>query len=130
MYLNWDSTLATGINIIDNQHKELFNRLNQFLISMKEGKSKEEVIKTLDFLEIYVVKHFNEEEEIQKKNNYPKIDIQHKQHEGFKDELKQLRNNYEAKGESVLLALNIQGKMNNWWRNHIITLDKDLGEFL
>jgi len=65
-----------------------------------------------------------------KKNNYPKFDIQHKQHEGFKDELKQLRNNYEAKGESVLLALNIQGKMNNWWRNHIITLDKDLGEFL
>ena len=28
MYLNWDDTLATGIDDIDNQHKELFNRLD------------------------------------------------------------------------------------------------------
>ena len=71
MYINWDLTLDIGIDSIDNQHKELFNRLDQLLSSIDEGRSNDEVIKTLDFLEEYVVKHFNEEEEIQNKINYP-----------------------------------------------------------
>ena len=35
MSLNWDSNLATGINVIDNQHKELFDRINQLLFAMQ-----------------------------------------------------------------------------------------------
>lgn len=66
MILNWDNSLSVGNDNIDNQHKELFYRLNKLLEAMKEGKGKSEVINTLDFLEVYVIKHFNYEEEIQK----------------------------------------------------------------
>jgi hemerythrin len=130
MYLNWDSTFATGINSIDEQHKELFERLDQLITAMKEGKGKNEINKTLDFLEEYVIKHFTEEEEIQKKNNYPKLREQQRQHEEFKKQLKELRKVFDTTGESVLLALNIQGKMITWCKNHIMNLDKDLGKFL
>lgn len=130
MGLNWDVTLATGIGSIDNQHKELFSRINLLLAAMKEGKGKEEVFKTLDFLEGYVIKHFNEEEEIQKKNSYPKYDIQHRQHEEFKGELKDLRKVFEANGSSGAFVINLQQKMSNWWKSHIKDLDKDLGKFL
>jgi len=130
MNLNWDNTLSTGISSIDNQHKELFNCINQLLMSMKEGKGKTEVIKTLDFLEDYVIKHFDEEEEIQKKNNYPKYSMQHKQHEEFKMELKELRKVFETTGVSAIFVINVQQKMSNWWRSHIKDLDKDLGSFL
>jgi hemerythrin-like metal-binding domain len=130
MYLNWDWTLDIGIESIDNQHKELINRLDQLLTSVEEGKGHNEVIETLDFLEEYVVKHFNEEEEIQKKINYPLFDIQHMQHEEFKNELKEFRRIYEAEGTTVALALNIQEKLLDWFKNHIINLDKDLGDYL
>ena len=130
MYLNWDDTLATGIDDIDNQHKELFDRLDQLLIAMKDRKGKGEVINTLNFLEEYVIKHFSEEEEIQKKNSYPKLNEQQVQHEELKKELKELRKVFETSGESALLALNIQGKMIKWCKNHIMNLDKDLGKFL
>lgn len=130
MYLNWDWTLDIGIESIDNQHKELINRLDQLLTSVEEGKGHNEVIETLDFLEEYVVKHFNEEEEIQKKINYPLFDIQHIQHEEFKNELKEFRRIYEAEGTTVALALNIQEKLLDWFKNHIINLDKDLGDYL
>jgi len=130
MNLNWNNNLSTGIVSIDNQHQELFNRINQLVTSMKEGKGKLEVIKTLDFLEEYVIKHFNEEEEIQKKNNYPQFDIQHKQHEEFKKELRQLRMVFETTGVSALFVINMQQKMSTWWRSHINDLDKDLGEYL
>lgn len=130
MGLNWDNNLSTGINSIDNQHKELFDRINQLLLAMKEGKAKGEIIKTLDFLEEYVIKHFTEEEIIQKKNDYPKYNIQHEQHEQFKNELKKLRETFDSKGTSALLVLNVQKEMSTWWKNHITGLDKDLGEFL
>ncbi|OOM82081.1 bacteriohemerythrin [Clostridium puniceum] len=130
MYLNWDWTLDIGIDSIDNQHKELFNRLDQLFTSIKDGKGNDEVIKTLDFLEEYVIEHFNEEEEIQNKINYPLFNIQHMQHEEFKSELKEFRRVFETQGASTLLALNIQQKLVDWFKNHIMNLDKDLGDFL
>ena len=130
MNLNWNNNLSTGIVSIDNQHQELFDRINKLVISMKEGKGKLEVIKTLDFLEEYVIKHFNEEEEIQNKTNYPLLDIQHIQHEDFKSDLKEFRRVFETHGASTVLALNIQESLVNWLKNHIMNLDKDLGDFL
>lgn len=130
MYLNWDWTLDIGIESIDNQHKELFNRLNQLLTSVEDGKGHTEVIKTLDFLEEYVVEHFDDEEELQKKINYPLFDIQHAQHEEFKNELKKFRKIFETEGITDALALNIQEKLLDWFKNHIINLDKDLGDYL
>ena len=130
MHLNWDWTLDIGIDSIDNQHKELFNLLNELLTSIEDGKGNDEVIKTLDFLEEYVVKHFNEEEEIQNETNYPLSNLQHMQHEEFKNDLKEFRRVFETQGTSELLALNIHDKLANWFKNHILNLDKDLGDFL
>ena len=130
MSLNWDNNLATGINSIDNQHKELFDRINQLLLAMKEGKARDEIMQTLNFLEEYVIKHFTEEEEIQNKTNYPLLNIQHMQHEEFKSDLKEFRRVLETEGTSTLLALNIHEKLADWFKNHIINLDKDLGDFL
>lgn len=57
MILNWDNSFSVGEKNIDNQHKELFYRLNKLLEAMKQGKGKSEVINTLDFLEEYVIRH-------------------------------------------------------------------------
>lgn len=130
MYLNWDWTLDIGIDSIDNQHKELLNRLNQLLASIEEGKGKYEVVKTLDFLEEYVIMHFTEEEKVQKETNYPLFNIQHMQHEEFKSDLKEFRSVFETQGTSAVLALNIQQKLVDWFNNHVLNLDKDLGDFL
>ena len=130
MYLNWDWTFDIGIENIDNQHKELFNRLDQLLISIEEGKGHDEVIKTLDFLEEYVIKHFTEEEEIQNKTNYPLLNIQHMQHEEFKSDLKEFRRVFETEGVSTVLVLNIQKNLVSWFKSHVMNLDKDLGDFL
>ena len=130
MNLTWNCSLDIGIDKIDNQHKELFNCLEKLLTAIEDGKSNDEVIKTLDFLEEYVIKHFNEEEEIQNKTNYPLLDIQQIQHKAFKSDLKEFRRVFETHGASTVLALNIQESLVNWLKNHIMNLDKDLGDFL
>ena len=51
MNLNWDNNLSTGISSIDDQHKEILNRINQLLVAMKNGKGKDEALKALSVLE-------------------------------------------------------------------------------
>ena len=130
MGMKWEEKWSVGVDKIDTQHQELFNRIDQLVTAMKTGKGKDEVIGTLDFLEEYVIKHFNDEEELQKKNNYPKYEIQHREHEEFKDSLRELRRVFETTGISALFVINVQQKISNWWRKHILELDRDLGNFL
>ena len=52
--------METGVSKIDEQHKELIDRLNQVSSMGLKSFSKEETQKTLDFLGDYVVKHFSD----------------------------------------------------------------------
>ncbi len=117
MNFNWDETLSIGVKNIDNQHRELFNRINLLFSSIKEGKGKDNDI--LNFFEEYVIKSFKEEEEIQKKNNYQKYNFQHRQHEEFKNELKELRKVFETTGISVLSVINMQQKISKLCKNYM-----------
>jgi Hemerythrin len=67
MDLIWDKMWSVGVDKIDRQHKELFNRINLLVCSMKSAKGKEEMITTLNFLEEYVIRHFNDEEKFKRK---------------------------------------------------------------
>lgn len=130
MNLIWDDSLSVGIDNIDNQHKKLLSYIENLLTSIEDSKSNDEIIRTLDFLEEYVTKHFTEEEEIQAKTNYPLLDIQQMQHEHFKNDIKEFRRIFESHGLSTVLALNIHKSLVDWFKNHIMNLDKDLGDFL
>lgn len=55
-----------------------------------------------------------------KKINYPLFDIQHAQHEEFKNKLKDFRKIFETEGITATLVLNIQEKLLDWFKNHII----------
>ena len=64
MAIEWTEDLATGVNKIDNQHKELFKRINNLLEACNQGRGKNEVEKVIKFLDDYVIIHFSEEENI------------------------------------------------------------------
>ena len=130
MGIKWEEKWMVGVDKIDKQHQELFSRIDQLITAMKSGKGKDEVISTLNFLEEYVIKHFNDEEELQKQSNYPKYEIQHREHEELKKGLKDLRMVFETTGISAMFVINVQQKISSWCRKHIIELDKELGDFL
>ena len=89
MALQWTGNMATGIEVIDLQHGELFDRINAIFDSCKNGNSKEEVVRVIDFLEGYIVSHFETEEDLQKKHNYPEYMAHKMAHEGFKKRVSQ-----------------------------------------
>ncbi|MHB9035807.1 MAG: hemerythrin domain-containing protein, partial [Armatimonadota bacterium] len=58
MAVQWTPDLAVGVREIDDQHRELFKRVNDLLEAMSKGKGRDEIAKVVAFLGNYVVTHF------------------------------------------------------------------------
>ena len=69
--ITFDDNLVTGNKTIDTQHKELIDRIQNFVIACQNGDSKVKAIKLLDYLNEYTDFHFKEEEALQEKAGYP-----------------------------------------------------------
>lgn len=128
--LTWDDSLCLGVSNIDRQHMELFTNVNNLLTSMKKGNAENSVNDMMDFLERYVIFHFNEEETLQKKSNYPLIKEHLQQHADFRKNLTELKSRIQASGINTALTIDIQNYMCNWWINHIRNYDMELGKYL
>jgi len=68
--MEWTDKLATGISTIDSQHKELFKRINNLVIAIKEHRCKSEIDGTIKFLDDYAKVHFTAEEKHMQEANY------------------------------------------------------------
>jgi hemerythrin len=130
MALIWKETLSVGVNEIDNQHKELFKRINNLLDACTQGKGREEIKRTMGFLSDYVISHFGIEEELMNRYNYPDYASHRERHEKFKKEFAELKMKIEKEVTGLLTTLGTNHLLIDWWLNHIGKVDKALGAFL
>lgn len=130
MAIQWTENLAVGVDTIDNQHKEIFSRVNNLLNAMALGKGRDEVGKVIAFLADYVVKHFSAEEAIMAKNNYNGLPSQKAEHDQFIKDFSGIKKEFETKGVTPHLVIQVQQKVCNWLTNHIGNEDKKIGAFL
>ena len=115
----WDSSLESGYDKVDNQHKQLVEALNSLIEASESGKGDKAVLKTLDFLTSYAIKHFADEEKLQKDYNYPDY-VSHKRiHDGFKATVKELVDRVMDEGPSEALVGEVSEKVGAWLLNHI-----------
>lgn len=130
MAIQWDKTLAVGVKAIDEQHQELFRRVNSLLEGMMQARGKEEVGKLLAFLKEYVVEHFGTEQKYMVQYRYPEL-VKHKaQHDAFVKTFLQVYSEFEQNGPSPGMAIKVNGFVGSWLREHIGTSDRALGQFL
>jgi hemerythrin len=126
----WEKSLETGNQTIDGQHKQLIAALNDFLTAYNEKKSNDELKKSLDFLTDYTIKHFFEEEQLQKKYEYPDYENHHGLHEGVKKIVRDLQVQFIMKGASEALFNDVQVKVGDWLVAHIKSQDTKIGAHL
>lgn len=131
MPIEWTKELATDIDEIDNQHKELLKRINTLLDACTQGKGKDEIGKVLKFLDDYIVEHFNAEEAIQRKcASYPDYQPHKALHDEFRKSFAELKKQFEAEGPGLPLVLRTNRTVVDWLVKHISRIDKELGKFL
>ena len=130
MGIKWSPEYAIDVEIIDNQHKELFSAINNLLEACNQGKGKEEAGEILKFLENYVVEHFKTEEEIQKESGFPEYEAHKKAHDGFIQSFTELKKAFAEEGATLSFVVKINKIVVDWLIQHVTQADKRLGVFL
>ena len=130
MAIEWTPDLATGSEEIDDQHKELFRRIDSLLTACTLGKGKAEVSKVILFLDDYVNTHFAAEESFMTKYNYPGYPEHKGQHLEFMENFAKLKAQFAKDGPGVHLVVQTNSMVVKWLQAHIRKLDKALGTFL
>jgi hemerythrin len=119
MAYQWDSSLETGHEKIDNQHKQLIQSLNSLIAASAEGKGQEEIFRTLDFLTGYTIKHFADEEKIQIDYDYPDYLVHKRYHDEFKVLVGSMTKQIRKEGPTEALIGQVTTAIGNWLLNHI-----------
>jgi hemerythrin len=119
MAYKWDSSLETGHEMIDNQHKQLVAALNKLLEACRSGQGQTELAKTLDFMSGYTIKHFSDEEKLQVKYQYPDYLVHKRYHDDFKVVVKNLAEELIREGPTDELIAKVNTSIGDWLLNHI-----------
>jgi hemerythrin len=130
MGIEWRDSLSIGVTEIDNQHKQLLSHFDQLLKACEAGKGLVELKTLLGFLDGYVVKHFNDEESIQRLRKYPDYAAHKKEHESFIERLKLLKQEINNEGIALHHLMETNNLLLKWLLHHISTVDVQLGKFL
>ena len=111
--------LETGNSLIDSQHRQLFDAINNLLSSCSYGKGRDEIHKTIKFLYDYTAKHFSDEEKLQVKYGYPDYKNHRQYHEGFKKVIKDLSEQLDKEGPTIALVGKVNTNIGGWLVTHI-----------
>jgi hemerythrin len=126
----WDPNLDTGISWIDEQHKRLLKHIEELLNGIINKENSTNISELLKFLTDYANNHFATEERFMRKYHYTEHDAQHGQHEEFINMIKKFDRRYEARGATGNIVLDIEKKLWNWYKGHILKYDMEFGRFL
>lgn len=130
MPIKWHESLSVGVAEIDEQHQELFRRLNQLLDACNQGKGKDSVRELVGYLQAYVVEHFAAEEKLQRLSGYPDYAAHRAKHAEFMRAAGDLKFTLEEQGSTLPFIIVVNKVVVDWLVQHIGKMDKDFGRFL
>ncbi len=125
--LIWDGSLATGIEEIDTQHKELFRIVNNFHDKLLDDRVQFALVEALDSLRGYAKYHFRTEEAYMRRYGYPDFDAHNAEHEKFTADIETFKEKHQNDPEAAHIEL--QCFMLNWLIAHIQFKDLKLIPF-
>jgi len=126
----WSEELATGYDVIDKQHKQLIAAANALFDAYRSGKRREEVERTMEFLVGYTIKHFADEEELQRKHSYPDYHMHRQFHGDFKGEVRALSAELFRDGPTDDLISKVYATIGAWLVNHFKSEDLKLAAYV
>jgi len=120
--ITWNDSYRLGINSIDDQHKVLFDLINQLYRAYGTDKSRDNIKKVLTELINYTVYHFGNEEKLFEKIGYQNTPKHVAQHQKFVDKVLAFQTEFDNGDISV--ALDIVHFLQDWLVMHIMKSDK------
>lgn len=129
MTLQWDDSLKSGIEEIDNQHRELFEIFNR-IRAVDTTKDKKELKNLLKELGDFGFKHFLTEEAYMKYFNYEYYEYHKFLHDKLREEFKKVSTKLLAEENLIRILPTIVNFVEVWIQDHYKSADIKMAEFL
>jgi len=121
VFQTWNESFLFNIEIIDAQHKKLFEIFDEILLLSKEQDSSIKLLEVIEDLQNYAQYHFHTEEDLMAKANSPDSELHIIQHEFFIKKMKEFRIAYNYNNSVLLNQIVIF--MRKWLLMHISEVD-------
>ena len=126
--VQWTSNLATGIPLIDDQHKTLCSLINALHQAMCEHQSDAVMGKLLEELKEYTITHFSTEEQIFSHSEYPNTREHMAIHKKFVETIQEFSKNvHTGKGK---VSMDLLRFLKDWLIKHIQGTDQNYVSFV
>lgn len=124
----WDPSLATGDEMIDRQHQELYRIADELRVACDQGLAHDRVDRVLVWLLSYTIEHFAAEEDLMVRSGYPEsaLNAHVGEHDDLKRRVAELLKQHE-RGE-LATALPVVELMHEWMGTHIDQVDRLLAD--
>ena len=124
--VQWTDKLATGVPLIDQQHKMLVASINDLHRAMRQGRADQSLLEILDALYDYTVSHFSTEEQFFTHSAYADtrnhIDI----HRNFTAKIAEFR--AALAGGTAKVSMELLEFLKDWLIHHIQGTDQQYAE--
>lgn len=127
------SEYVVNIPEIDEQHETFFDMLDRItevapdLYKPLDDDTVDDIVDILSELRDYALLHFRTEESYMQEVDYPGLDKQKNEHNRFITDV--IRMEAELMNGSSMPPIKVRNFMHDWYRDHILELDKPFSEF-
>jgi len=127
--IQWDQSYSVKVPEFDEDHRTIFALINKLHEAMSQGCGRAILGGVFDELVDYTMRHFAAEERLlEMHDDYPEIDTHKAAHEKFRQQVVDLRRQYDA--GALHISVEVALFLKSWLKNHILTMDKRYGDFL
>lgn len=129
--ITWDEKFKIGNELIDSQHKNLFELIES--INDKYFLNKDELDNILGFLKEYTLEHFYYEERLLDELACNDTEKHKRQHDAFKDKVKLLEDRHDKEVNDLIdseALEELSDYLYNWLANHIMVEDMKIKKYL
>ncbi|WP_306599070.1 bacteriohemerythrin [Geothrix sp. 21YS21S-2] len=125
----WHDRFATGIPSVDDQHKTLFQTVNDFHEGLVTGRGREELARTLDFLVTYTVRHFKTEEDFMELHRFDGLKAHRSEHQLLLEEVAAFKEQW-SRNAAAVRPMEVARFLGDWLTHHIQQMDFQYARFL
>ncbi|MCS7030909.1 MAG: hemerythrin family protein [Gloeomargarita sp. SKYG116] len=124
----WDDRIKVGLPLIDSQHRELIEAINDLADAIESHQGAVAVKKLIAFLKGYAEWHFGQEESCAFRHQCPLAETNQKAHARFLAMLNEWHREYTESGGSEEQARRIHAALGDWLVDHIYKIDTMLAQ--
>lgn len=126
--LEWDESMAVGVYLVDEQHKELVTLINNIADAVQSGASTSDVSNFIRRFYSYTIIHFQTEESLMDHATYPEYFTQ--VHEHLDCSMKALEFHRRFVEEKEFNLQEFLEYIVTWFRSHTSGIDQTLTEYV